>query len=463
MFGGAEAVSTAVLRRAGKHSGEVPSNSVHVDVRLPCEKTSDRVLLGGTVGVLLVAPVLASKPALWEAFVATALLSAGGLFLLWHRDVLSTSEILWGALLLRLVYFPLLPELTDDPFRYIWDGWLQMEGINPYRYAPEADGLERFQEAEIYDRLNSKPYYSIYPPLTQFVFAVGGLAYSIDWTVGYYVIKFVLVAAEFGGLVGLAQFVSAPNLLLYAWNPLILVETAGQGHPEALLVPCLVGAIWAVRRDRGRIASVAVAAAGMIKLYPFVLWPYLLRRYGLSAVWPGALIAVGVSLPYTASYVLPHIKESMDLFAELFEFNAGPYYLVKYVLWTATGADWSKVIGPTFRYLFLGSLPLLYILDWKMKWTFRQACLITIGLLFALSTTVHPWYLVPIVALSVIERTPTWSWLWLSILSIGTYLFYVDGTYWLWIILGWGGGVGIAIWLYFRPLWARMRGLLQDP
>lgn len=413
---------------------------------------------GGTALLLFSLPLMAAQAWAWPGLVAASFAAMLGLVVLWQRDPLSKRQILWGALLLRIAFLPLLPGLTDDLYRYIWDGWLQMEGVNPYRYVPEHEALSNYQSSQIYPRLNSKPYYSVYPPLSQIFFAVGGWFYPYGWTVSYYVLKGLFAAAEFGGVVLLSRLTSARNLLLYAWNPLVLIETAGQGHTEALLLPLIVGGVWAVRKGRGRLASLAVTGAGLVKIYPFVLAPFLVRRYGWTAVWPGAVLAVGLSLPYAAPYTLPHLKASVDLFAELLEFNAGLYYLVKYVFWLLTGADWSKQIGPAFRYLFLASLPLLYVLDWRWNWSFRLACLLTIGLFLVLSTTVHPWYFLPVLALSVLHERPAWPWFWVGTCAIGTYLFYIDGPYWLWVNLGWGGAAVFGLWWYRIPL----RTLVED-
>jgi hypothetical protein len=330
-------------------------------------------------------------------------------------------------------------------FRYIWDGWLQWEGINPYRYVPSHPALGAYHDTALYGALNSKEYYSIYPPLSQAFFAVGGIVYDGHWARSYYTLKSLFVGAEFAGTVLLSRLTTARNLLLYAWNPLVLIETAGQGHTEALLVPLLLGAVWSVRQERGRLASLAIAGAGLVKLYPFALGPYLLRRFGWRAVWPGALLVGAFSLPYAAPYVLPHIKASADLFAELFEFNAGAYYALKHLLWAWTGADWSKTLGPLFRGLFVTTLPMLYVLDARRDWSFRRASVLLLGTLFVLSTTVHPWYLVPLLSLCVMGKQPSWHWLWLGLFSLGTYFFYVDGPYWMWIWMGWGGAG--AIWL----------------
>lgn len=408
----------------------------------------DRGIVIGTVFLLLLLPLLAAQQETWPSLVGLSFSATIGVCVLWKRDPLTMSQVLWGALLLRLVFLPLLPGLTDDLYRYIWDGWLQVEGLNPYQYAPENQALSRFQSSPVYERMNSQSYFSIYPPLAQLFFAVGGWFQSIDWTVSYFVLKGLFAAVEFGGVLVLSRLTSKRNLLLYAWNPLILIETAGQGHTEGLLVFCLVGLVWAVQRGWGRVASVAVAGAGLVKIYPFVLWPFLIRRFGWSAVWPGVALGIGVSLPYAAPYTLPHIKASVDLFSQLFEFNAGFYFLVKFLADVFTGQDWSKVIGPAFRYIFLTTLPVLYYLDWRQKWSFVRSALVTIGLFLILSTTVHPWYFLPVLALGVLSERPAWPWFWIAGLSIGTYQFYIDGSYWLWVVLGWGGGAALALWMY---------------
>ncbi len=404
-----------------------------------------RGLLLITAAALGSCPVLVAFRPLWPLFVGACFLSGGGLVLLWRRDSITMREVLWGALLLRLAFFPLLPELTDDPFRYIWDGWLQLDGINPYKFAPSDPPLEPFQNTSLYEKLNSQEYYSIYPPLSQVFFALGALFYDGSWGPAYYVLKAAFVGAELGGVLLLSCLTTPRNVLLYAWNPLVLVETAGQAHTEALLIPLLLGAVWAVRRQRGGLASIAIAGAGLVKIYPFALGPYLLRRFGWRAAWPGALVVLGLSIPYAAPYALSHIKASVDLFAELFEFNAGLYYFLKHTLWAWTGNDWSKTIGPAFRKFFLTALPVLYALDAWLKWSFRRACLMLLGTFFVLSTTVHPWYLLPVIGLGVMGPRPSWHWLWLGTCSIGTYLFYVDGPYWSWIWMGWGGAALLAL------------------
>jgi len=402
-------------------------------------------LVAGTVAALSAGPLFAASPPLWPLMVASLLIGGAGVAALWWRDVLTTTHVLAGAVALRLLYAPLLPVLSDDMYRYVWDGWIQGEGINPYRYAPNDPALAAFQDSALYEKLNSASYYSVYPPLSQLVFTLGGMLHEVDWRISYFAIKGAFLAAETMGLWLLASMVRARMLLLYAWNPVVLIEVAGQGHTEALLIPLLVGAVWAVRQRRGRLASLAVAGATLVKLYPVVLGPLLVRRFGWRAVWPGAVLAAAASAPYAAPYVIPHIHASVELYFHLFEFNAGPYYLVKEAFWRATDADWSKVIGPWFQGFFLALLPVAYGLDVWNRWSFRRSALVLLGLFFVLSTTVHPWYLLAVVPLTVLGQRPSWGWLWLALLSMGTYLFYIDGLYWPWVWLGWGGATLLRI------------------
>ena len=164
---------------------------------------------------------------------------------------------------------------------------LQAEGINPYLYPPSAPQLSEYQQEPIYDLLNSKDYYSVYPPVSQFVFGAGGLVYSRGWEASYYTIKALLLAFELGALLLLAQMVSPGLLVLYAWHPLVLMETAGQAHTESAMLFFLVAAIWFVRRNKGSTASAVLACAGWVKLYPFVFMPLLWQRFRWKGLLPG--------------------------------------------------------------------------------------------------------------------------------------------------------------------------------
>ncbi|MDX1547141.1 MAG: class I SAM-dependent methyltransferase [Rhodothermales bacterium] len=389
--------------------------------------------------------VLAAQAARWPWLVAMAV--ACGVLVLgaWWHGGLTTRRVLVFALLFRLLLAWLPPSLSDDAYRYVWDGLVQAEGVNPYQYRPSDPALAHLQGEPVYAPLNSKAYFSVYPPVSQGLFAVGGLVYGYGWEASFYLIKALLIGMEVGALLLLARMVAARELVLYAWNPLVLLETAGQAHTENAMVLFLVLAVWFARRRQGAGASMAVALAGWVKLYPFVLLPLLVRRFGARGVWPGLALAAVIALPYAAPYVLPHLRTSLDLYALLFEFNAGIYYFLKEGYDVLYGVDVSKQLGPALRALFLAGLPVFYLLDARHRWPLGRAMLLVIGWFLVCATTVHPWYLLGILALAVFRPSPPWHWHWLGLASIGTYLLYVGGPYWSFVAAGWGGWFVLAL------------------
>lgn len=422
-------------------------------------KHGESRLLMGVLGVdVLVMALLAHNPAWWYGFAGSVLGACVLLVLLWRRDAMSTRQVIALGIAFRVAFLPLPPVLSDDAYRYVWDGLLQVEGVNPYAFRPAEIQRTALQQEPIFERLNSASYYSVYPPLSQFIFAFGGLFYEWGWAASYYVIKGLFAALEIAGMLLLARMVAARNLMWYAWHPLALVEGAGQGHAEAAAVLFLVATVWSVRRKSPVGASLALAAAALVKLYPIVLFPLLWRRFGWRRVWPGAALATVVCLPYASWSAPAHFADSLRLYVQLFEFNAGPYYAIKQGLWGVTGQDWSKILGPAMGVLFVASLPVLYTLDARRQWPFARSALWVFGAFFLCSTTVHPWYLLSIVPLAVLVGTPVWVWLWLAAWSMGTYLFYVDGPYWSIVFVGWGGAALLGVWQYGDAV---LQGLMQ--
>ena len=62
------------------------------------------------------------------------------------------------------------PVLSDDLYRYVWDGRVQAAGINPYLHAPAAGALHALRDTEVHPRVNHPDVRTIYPPLAQILF-----------------------------------------------------------------------------------------------------------------------------------------------------------------------------------------------------------------------------------------------------------------------------------------------------
>ena len=405
-------------------------------------------------------------------FVACCVIMAALVVYAWYREDVTTGEVLFFAVLIRFLAFPLLPGLSDDGYRYVWDGWLQLDGVNPYLVRPVDTSLDFADYRDLLDLLNSKTYYSVYPPASQLVFLVGGFARDAGWVGSWFGIKLCFLALELGGLWALSRMVSAHLLLLYAWHPLAIVELAGQGHTEAGMVGFLLVAFWAISSRHPAVAVGAITVAGWFKLYPLLLLPFILRRVGWRYVWVAVVASIPLVSLYAAPRVIAHIGESLNLYVELFEFNAGPYFALKHMAYAWSGEDISKVLGPALRNLFLIGIGALFVADHWRRWHLAWVWCAAIGMLWMTSTTIHPWYLVGILAvlpltLNASNALPTRlhavAWIWLSVASMGTYLLYAvsSGPYWVFVWVGWSGwliGMASAGSLAVLPWLMRYRG-----
>jgi hypothetical protein len=174
------------------------------------------------------------------------------------------------------------PYLSDDIYRYIWDGRVSAAGINPYRYIPTDPHLAGLRDDAVFPNINRSNYApTIYPPAAQWVFlGVTRISQSVR-TMKAAMVGFEALAmfAVLRLLIGAG--LPPTRLLVYAWHPLPVWEFAGSGHIDAVLIAFVLLALWALRRGPGMIAGAltgaTLAAATLVKFYPAVLAPALYR------------------------------------------------------------------------------------------------------------------------------------------------------------------------------------------
>jgi hypothetical protein len=215
--------------------------------------------------------------------VLAAILAQGAVYLVAAHAVAVRGAGRIGPILLvaALLRVPLLlapPYLSDDVYRYVWDGTVQAAGVNPYRFAPAAPELAPLRDDRIYPHINRRDSaVTIYPPAAQaFFLATTRLSRSVAW------MKASMVAWEalaVGLLLALLRRAGRPAswVLLYAWHPLPLWEFAGNGHLDAAAIACVLGALLARERGRSGLAGVVLGVATLFKLYPLALLPALWR------------------------------------------------------------------------------------------------------------------------------------------------------------------------------------------
>lgn len=147
---------------------------------------------------------------------------------------LPPGVILFFAILFRLLFVFRAPELSDDIYRYLWDGLQTLRGVNPYSLAPA--GVEAYDvgSAVLLSRVNHPALVTIYPPVSQIVFAAGAaLSHSLA---GMKIILGILDIATCAVILHLLHRLGLPawRATLYAWHPLPVIEIAGSGHIDGV-------------------------------------------------------------------------------------------------------------------------------------------------------------------------------------------------------------------------------------
>ena len=372
-----------------------------------------------------------------------------------RREEQRTGRAILGvALLLRLLALPMAPVLSNDVYRYVWDGEAVLSGADPYREAPEAPTLAdlRGSSPALYAALDHTEVPTVYPPL-----ALGAFAAAAATPAPVPVLKLLLTAADLGLcalLLALAASLGAPArwTIWYAWSPLAVVETAGQGHLEALAVAFAAAAVLLVVRRRLPAAEsgpqrgtafaapswvgVAAAAGVLSKLGPLLalpMWARQSRRPRAVLTVAGLLLAAGAAAvvgPGLASGQGSIVPPGLVTYGVEWEFN-GPLHEPLWRLLDVTGADavvkgwldrlkevteehafWNRFYPWVYPQL-LAKLLLLPILGvaFLRSLVDREpvaGCGRLFGAALLAAATVYPWYLLWVLPWAALARHRPW-------------------------------------------------------
>lgn len=369
------------------------------------------------------------------------------LYLVNQNERLSVKQIIGLGILFRILFLFSTPMLSDDFYRFIWDGRLWFNGINPFAELPvfymnhpelAPNGINQ----ELFQLLNSPTHYTIYPPIPQFINWFAAWIASDSISISTYLIRISHIAAETGTLILLPiilknQNSNAKNLAWYAFNPLIIIELTGNLHHEALMIFFLVLFIAQWQKEKYNWSAFALAMSVASKLLPLIFLPYLiLKLKGKNLVFFSLVFTISLGItfsPLIDSSFIHGMEDSLLLYYQKFEFNAGIYYLFREIGFWITGYNTIAIIGKIFAYLVTGFV-LIYSFvanrkNWKLESTF-----LFISTVFALfSLILHPWY-ISLVILFCVLANYRFGILW-SLLIIGTYAGYsINGfneVYWI--------------------------------
>ncbi|MFT5468946.1 MAG: alpha-1,6-mannosyltransferase [Verrucomicrobiales bacterium] len=398
------------------------------------------ILLAGHVLILLAVSSETLRPLLPFG----AAIAVSGAFLAWKCGINSLFVILGIALVLRLSCLGIEDgTLSDDVYRYLWDGEIVTAGSNPFEETPRALNERGVGDPELFAKLNSPDYFSVYPPVSQGLFALAAFTEFPQLA-----IRLLLGISEFAALLLLARIVQPRLLILYAWNPLVVLETWGQAHTEAALLAVFALMLFCLRKRRFSAATAALTLAVWIKLWPILFLPFLLRHNGWrirdAAVFIG--LSVAVWLPFQPWSSALNMLQSLRLYVDTFEFNAGPYYLLKWITSAFVyGLDFIPDRDPRLFIGIIVRIAMLFSLAWfflrRRGWSIeRQLAIVSVIVLLSLPT-IHPWYFLPVFLVFPFIDRIEWAWIWLGVCSAGTYLLYTHGLaiYWVFVGVGWIG------------------------
>ena len=232
-------------------------------------------------------------------------LAAGGYLVLAFKSPPSLFLKLIGlSIIFRLVLIPGVPNLSDDYFRFLWDGHLFASGINPFQYRPSewmATLNTSTYLAELYPNLNSKEFYSVYPPVLQYLFAAANGLFPNQMLHQVIFLKSVSVLAEIGSIYFILKLLSHYKLpktwvLWYALNPMIIIELSANLHFEVLMIFFLLLSMFLLIRQKPYLAAVALCFAFAVKLLPLLFLPFILKHLGRRRSIPFALTFVASTM-----------------------------------------------------------------------------------------------------------------------------------------------------------------------
>ena len=202
-----------------------------------------------------------------------------------NRSTIGNSKSLLGIILFfgiifRLCLIPPVPGiLSNDMYRYIWDGRMQQSGINPYRYPPAAEELKSLRDNRIFPNINRKDYPTLYPAGAQLFFRIfyALVGDSISGYKSFITFFDTLTLLLLTVLLRVSGFESA-RVLIYAWNPLVIFEIAYSGHLEGLTVFLMVAALYLNALKKKTPGIILLTLAGAVKFYPALLLAAFLNR-----------------------------------------------------------------------------------------------------------------------------------------------------------------------------------------
>lgn len=342
------------------------------------------------------------------------------LFLHQYQKIASWKLLIGLAVIFRLVFLIATPNLSQDFYRFIWDGRMLLNGLNPYLYLPQdfLSGIytKPYQAHDLIvgmQELNAS-HYSNYPPLNQFCFLIAAFLSKNSIIGSIIVMRILLVLADigvfyFGRKLLLNLNLNPKYIFLYLLNPFVIIELTGNLHFEGVMVFFLIWGLYLFQKGNWKFAALIMSASISIKLLPLLFLPLFFKHLKIKQLLLFYSI-IGVAtitlfLPFLSEELVNNYARSVGLWFGQFEFNGGFHQLIKYLGKQVNLNNMTKILGKITPILVISYIACLSLnkknIDTKTLIVFMM-----LGLSFYLFTasTVHPWYVAMLLVLSIFTR-----------------------------------------------------------
>ncbi len=350
-------------------------------------------------------------------------------YFLWKNNASDFKLLVSASVLFRLVFLFSIPNLSQDFYRFIWDGRMIFEGFNPYLSLPETF-IEQLkypvnQAVDLYNGMGKMngSHYTNYPPINQLCFLIAALFSNKSILGSVIVMRILIISAD----IGIIYFgkkllenlnLSVHNIFLYALNPFIIIEMTGNLHFEPVMLFFLVWSLYKLQQKKWLWAAILLACSVSVKLIPLLFLPLFFQWFinKEASLFNGFKKLIGfyiiifstilfLFLPFYSSELIANYSNSVGLWFRNFEFNASFYYIAREIGYLFRGYNEIAIIGkiaPILTILFL--LGIAFFRKNKSMKKLITAMLFGLSFYYFTTTTMHPWYITTLLILSIFTK-----------------------------------------------------------
>ncbi|WP_282116778.1 glycosyltransferase 87 family protein [Cellulophaga baltica] len=361
-------------------------------------------------------------------------------------EKLNLKFILVTGIIFRIIFLVTIPNLSQDFYRFIWDGELVSNFINPYLNIPNDlildPNLVIDNAKELLTGMGelSPKFHSNYPPLNQLIFAVAALLGGKSILGAVIVMRILIILADIGivyfGRKLLRKLNKSPHLIFwYFLNPLVIMELTGNLHFEGVMLFFFVWSLYLLSMNNWKLAAVVYACSISIKLVPLLFLPLFLTHFKFKkSVAFYSIVGLSILtllLPFYASEFIANYSKTVGLWFSNFEFNSSIYNVVKTIgvnYFDAKPWELIKTYGKLTPIItILTVLTFTFFRKNDNLSTLISSMLWILTIYYFISPTVHPWYIIFLVVLTCFTNY-RYALVW-SATVILSYWAYSDPNY----------------------------------